>query len=99
MHRSYDRSNTPVRIHWFSDRVVIQSPGGLHGSVTPENIDSGATSYRNPLIAEIMYRLGFAQRFGLGLQIAREAMQLNGNPPIEFGFASTHVTVTLRSAR
>ena len=99
MHRSYDWSNTPVRIHWFSDRVAIQSPGCLYGSVTPENISLGVTSYRNPLIAEIMYRLGFAQRFGLGLQIAREAMQLNGNPPIEFDFASTHVTVTLRSAR
>lgn len=99
MHRSYDRSNTPVRIYWFSDRVVIQSPGGLYGSVTPENIDLGVTSYRNPLIAEILYHLGFAQRFGLGLRIAKEAMQLNGNPRIEFGFASTHVTVTLRIAR
>lgn len=99
MHRSYDRSNTPVRIHWFSDRVIIQSPGGLYGSVTPANIDMGVTAYRNPLIAEIMFHLGFAQRFGVGLRIARDAMEANGNPPMEFNFAPTFVNVTLRSAR
>lgn len=99
MHRSYDRSNTPVRIHWFSDRVVIQSPGGLYGAVTPANIDTGVTSYRNPLIAEIMFYLGFAQRFGLGLQVARDAMEANGNPSMEFNFAPMFVSVTLRSAR
>ena len=99
MHRSYDRSHTPVRIHWFSDRVVIQSPGGLYGDVTPANINTGVTSYRNPLIAEIMFHLGFAQRFGLGLQVARDAMEANGNPSMEFNFAPTFVNVTLRSAR
>lgn len=99
MHRSYDRSNTPVRIHWFSDRVVIQSPGGLYGDVAPANIDTGVTSFRNPLIAEIMFHLGFAQRFGLGLRIARDAMEANGNPSMEFNFAPTFVSVTLRSTR
>lgn len=99
MHRSYERSHTPVRIHWFSDRVVIQSPGGLYGDVTPANINTGVTSYRNPLIAEIMFHLGFAQRFGLGLQVARDAMEANGNPSMEFNFAPTFVNVTLRSAQ
>lgn len=99
IHRSYDRSHTPVRIHWFSDRVAIQSPGGLYGSVTPANIDMGVTAYRNPLIAEIMSHLGFVQQFGLGLQIARESMEANGNPSMEFTFAPTFVGVTLRSAR
>lgn len=99
MHRSYDRSNTPVRIHWFSDRVTIQSPGGLYGRVTPANIDTGVTSYRNPLIAEMMFHLGFAQRFGLGLRIARDAMEANGNPAMDFDFAPTFVNATLRSAR
>ena len=99
MHRSYDRSNTPVRFHWFSDRVVIQSPGEFYGSVSPANIDMGVTAYRNPLIAEIMFHFGFAQRFGVGLRIARDAMEANGNPPMGFNFAPTFVNVTLRSAR
>lgn len=99
MHRSYDRLYTPVRIRWFSDRVVIQSPGGLYDSVTPADIDMGVTSYRNPLIAEIMSRLGYAQQFGLGLQFARDAMEANGNPLMEFNFEPAFVKVTLRSAK
>lgn len=99
MHRSYDRLYTPVRIRWFSDRVVIQSPGGLYGSVTPANIDMGVTSYRNPLIAEIMSHLGYAQQFGLGLHFAKDAMEANGNPSMEFKFAPAFVKVTLRSAK
>lgn len=98
MHRSYEATNAPVRIHWFSNRIEIRSPGGLYGSVTSANIGTGETDYRNPLIAEIMHRLGFAQRFGLGLPLAREAMETNGNPPLEFDFSPTHVSVTLRPA-
>lgn len=98
MHRSYEATNAPVRIHWFSNRLEIRSPGGLYGSVTSANIGTGETDYRNPLIAEIMHRLGFAQRFGVGLPLAREAMEANGNPPLEFDFSPTHVSVTLRPA-
>ena len=64
MHRSYEGTNTPVRIHWFSDRVEIASPGGLYGRITCDNFGTGDTDYRNPLLAEVMANLGFAQRFG-----------------------------------
>ena len=67
------RTTAPVRVHWFADRVEITSPGGLYGRITSENFGSGDTDYRNPLLAEIMHHLGFAQRFGLGVPIAREA--------------------------
>ena len=98
MHRSYESTNAPIRFHWFSDRIEIRSPGGLDGSVTPANIGTGETDYRNPLIAEVMHRLGFAQKFGMGLPLAREAMEANGNPPLEFDFSPTRVSVTLRPA-
>ncbi len=97
MHRAYEGTNAPVRIHWFADRVEIQNPGGLYGKVNPDNFGAGATDYRNPLIAEIMANLGFAQRFGLGIPLAREALQKNGNPPPEFDFQPTHVAVTVRA--
>ena len=96
MHRSYENSNAPVRVHWFEDRIEIQSPGGLYGNVTPENIHEGVTDYRNPLIAESMHHLGFAQRFGLGIELAKRELKSNGNPPPEFAFHTTHVSVTLR---
>lgn len=98
MHRTYEGTNAPVRVYWYSDRVEIQNPGGLYGQVTQENIGTGVTDYRNPLIAEMMHHLGFAQRFGMGLPIAQKALKDNGNPPPEFHFSSTHVAVTVRSA-
>lgn len=96
MHRDYENTNSPVRVYWYEDRVEIQSPGGLYGRVTPENIHEGTTDYRNPLIAEIMYHLGFAQRFGLGIQLAKNSLKENGNPPPEFSFSSTQVNVSVR---
>lgn len=98
MHRSYEGTNTPIRVHWFSDRVEIASPGGLYGRMTPQNFGTGDTDYRNPLLAEIMANLGLAQRFGLGLPLARQALLANGNPPPEFRFEQSLVVATLRSA-
>ena len=99
MHRSYEGTNTPVRIHWFADRVEIISPGGLYGRITRHNFGTGDTDYRNPLLAEIMHNLGFAQHFGLGVPLARKALAANGNPPAEFRFEPTLVAATLQAAR
>ena len=96
MHRSYENTHSPSRVYWYNDRIEFQSPGGLYGNVTPTNIHEGVTDYRNPLVAEIMHHLGFAQRFGLGIQLAKTSLKDNGNPPPEFLFSSTHVSVVVR---
>ncbi len=98
MHRSYDGTNAPVRIYWFSDRIEISNPGGLYGQVNKENFGTGVTDYRNPLIAEFMGTLGYVQKFGWGIRLARDELAKNGNPPPEFGFESSNVLVTVRSA-
>jgi len=99
MHRTYEGTSAPVRLHWYPDRIEIISPGGLYGQVTPENFGQGATDYRNPLVAEIMHHLGFAQRFGVGIPLARRALAENGNPEPEFVFQPTYVIAILRPAR
>jgi ATP-dependent DNA helicase RecG len=96
MHRTYEGTNAPVRVYWYTDRVEIQSPGGLYGQVNPENFGKGPTDYRNPLVAEIMHHLGFAQRFGVGVPIALRVLDQNGNPPPEFEFQPTYVNVTVK---
>ena len=93
MHRSYEGTNTPVRVYWYADRVEIASPGGLYGRMTPKNFGTGDTDYRNPLLAEIMHHLGFAQRFGLGVPLARRLLAENGNPEPEFHFEPARVVV------
>ncbi|MYA21564.1 MAG: transcriptional regulator, partial [Gemmatimonadetes bacterium] len=55
----------------------------------------GATAYRNPTLAEAMKTLGFMQRFGIGIQTARNALAANGNPPPEFDIQDTFFCVTI----
>ena len=98
MHRSYEETNAPSRLYWFSDRVEIESPGGLFGAMTLESLRSGATDYRNPLVAEIMRNLGYAQRFGDGIALARQALAANGNPEPTFDANHAWVRVTARVA-
>jgi len=74
MHR-YEATNAPVRVYWFDDRIEIHNPGGPFGSVTQENFGRpGVTDYRNPNLAEALRALGFVQRFGAGIAIARRAL-------------------------
>lgn len=99
MHRTYEGTNAPVRVTWFSDRIEILSPGGPFGQVTIENFGSpGVTDYRNRHLAEVLHGLGYVQRFGVGIALTRQAMERNGNPPPEFDRTPTHVQVTLRRA-
>jgi len=98
MHRGYEGTNAPVQIYWYSDRVEIRSPGGLYGRMNPQNFGKGETDYRNPLVAELMHHLGFAQRFGLGVPLARKELAKNGNPEPEFRFEPTLVEVVVRPA-
>ena len=96
--RGFLRSHYLPGAIWFSDRVEIANPGGLYGRITRDNFGAGDTDYRNPLLAEIMANLGFAQRFGLGVPLARKALEANGNPAPEFEFQQTLVVATVRIA-
>lgn len=75
MHRSYEATNTPIRVYWFDNRIEIHNPGGPFGSVSQENFGQpGITDYRNPNLAEALRALGYVQRFGAGIAIARKAL-------------------------
>lgn len=96
IHREYESTNAPVRLYWFSDRVEISNPGGLYGQVTRANFGQGVTDYRNPLIAEAMHVLGYVQRFGYGVPLAKRHLRDNGNPEPTFQFEATYTAVTVR---
>lgn len=97
MHRVYEGTNAPIRITWFRDRIEISSPGGPYGAVTTANFGQpGITDYRNRHIAEVMSNLGYVQRFGVGIAVARREMEKNGNPPIEFEVNTSYVLAILR---
>ncbi|MCB9543691.1 MAG: hypothetical protein H6703_14755 [Myxococcales bacterium] len=68
------------------------------GRVTPDTFGRpGGNDYRNPTVANALKTLGFVQRFGLGVPLARKACAENGNPPPEFLFEQNTFGVVVRA--
>lgn len=95
IHRNYDESTTPVSINHFSDRIEIQNPGSLYGDLTKEQFPDG-TSYRNPVLAEAAKTLGFANRFGRGIALARSNLRKNGSPELDYIVGDNHLAMIVR---
>ncbi|MEM8962793.1 MAG: ATP-binding protein [Acidobacteriota bacterium] len=97
LHRAYESTHAPARVYWFDDRIEIINPGGPYGAVTHESFgEPGVVDYRNPNLAEALRVLGFVQRYGAGLMIARRELAENGNPALEFNVQQTIVAATIR---
>ena len=97
MHRTYETTNAPVHVYWFNDRIEVMSPGGAFGAVTIESFGKpGLVDYRNPNLAESMKTLGYVQRFGVGIPIAKRQLAAAGHPEPEFDISDHFVSVTVR---
>ena len=97
LHRTYESTNAPTRVYWFSDRIEISNPGGPYGRVTKENFGkAGVTDYRNPLLAEALKATGYVQKFGFGIVSARRQLAKNGNPAVEFEIDDYGVNAIVR---
>jgi len=93
LHRDY-QSTTPVKYYQFSDRIEIHNPGGLYGEASRENFPR-VTSYRNPIIAEVMYTLGYVNRFGRGIARAGKELEQNGSPEPRFDLQQNYFLATI----
>lgn len=78
IHRDYFIS-APVRVFMFADRIEIVSPGHLPNNLTIENIKSGNSNIRNPILASFATRLLPYRGLGNGIRRALKAY-----PNIEF---------------
>jgi len=78
IHRDYFIS-APIRIFLFRNRVEIISPGYLPNNLTIENIKSGISNIRNPILAS--YATKILPYRGLGTGIRRA---LQKYPEIDF---------------
>lgn len=95
MHRDY-ASTSPIRFYWFSDRIEIQNPGGLYGTVTRDTL-TRRNAYRNPVLAEALKAMDYVNKFGYGLQRAEQLMQDGGHPPLEFEIDDRVFAVTVKA--
>jgi ATP-dependent DNA helicase RecG len=79
-HRDYTISSaTEIRI--FRDSLRVWSPGGLAPGITlPELFSSHASVLRNKGIAQVLYDIGWIERWGSGIQKMRSASADAGLP-------------------
>ena len=94
VHRAWDvRGNTKVSM--FADRIEVTSPGGLPDGVTEEEYRAGGPSVaRNPIVANVFFRLGYIERFGTGIPRIIEAYSAADVSP-RFEVRPASVTVIL----
>jgi len=72
IHRDYFVS-APIRIFVFTDRIEIISPGHLPNNLTIENIKSGNSNIRNPILASFATKLLPYRGLGSGILRAVKA--------------------------
>ncbi|MEW6421483.1 MAG: ATP-binding protein [Deinococcota bacterium] len=95
-HRDYTLHDA-VHVHHYPDRLEIMNPGGLPGGITPGNILRHQPKRRNPLLAEVLARLGLVERAGVGVDKMYQLMLRHGKEPPEYTTYPDAVTLTLHS--
>lgn len=96
VHRDYE-SDQPVRVTVFSDRIEINSPGGLPRPVDVEKFRLGkaAPYWRNQTLAYFFNKLQLAQAEGQGIPTIIRTMSEEGCPPPIFELGEENVTCIL----
>lgn len=96
-HRDYSITGTSIQVRIFDDRLEVESPGGLPGIVTVENIRQRHFS-RNPVLVGVLRTWHYIEELGFGIDRVFRAMEDIGAPPPKIADDHGVVTVTLFSA-
>ena len=73
IHRTWD-VNSNIRISMYKDKIEISSPGGLPSGISEKEYLNGQISQlRNPILANIFFRLKYIEMFGTGIRRINES--------------------------
>ncbi len=94
-HRNY-RHNGFVQVIVFADRIEIWNPGELPPGLTPDMLrQPHGPIPRNPLIAEPLFRIKYAEKVGTGTTDMIADCRAAGLPEPDFAQRGPHFVVTL----
>lgn len=95
-HRNY-LLNDVVHVHLYPSRLDIMNPGSFAGGITPSNILRHQPKRRNPLLAQVLAKLGLIEQAGVGVDKMFSLMLRHGKEPPEYTTYSDAVQITLHS--
>ena len=94
VHRVWDIP-AHIRIAMYPDRIEIYSPGGLPSGISKEEYLKGYISrLRNPIIANVFFRLQLIEMFGTGIKRIMDCYEEYEVKPI-FDISENNIGVTL----
>lgn len=95
VHRDYSRLGA-VHVRIDDDGLTVSSPGAFVEGITLQNLLVAPPRSRNPLLADIVKRIGLAERTGRGIDRIYEGMLRYGRPAPDYGMSdSTSVVLML----
>ena len=98
-HRDYTVPGGAVAIAMYDDHLEITNPGDLHFGITPEMLARPHESRPwNPIIANVFYRAGIIERWGMGTLNIIDWCTENDNPPPAWSEQAGSVYVTFLPA-
>lgn len=93
-HRDYFLRQS-IQIEVRADSIVVTSPGGFLGGITPENVLRHQPVRRNPLLAQALQMLGLVNRLGLGVDRIHQDLLTLGKGMPRFESTESEVRLTL----
>ena len=94
IHRCWD-INPNIRLMFYADHISLTSPGALPKGISPDEYINGRISnLRNPILANIFYRLGIVEIFGTGIRRIKECYFNNLEKP-QFNISDNLIEVIL----
>lgn len=93
IHRNYyEPADTRVMI--FDDRIEIVNPGSFPEGVTPEKPRHIPV---NPALCQLMYDVGFIEKYGTGIYMIKELCEEYGIPGPEYEISDVETKLVFRS--
>jgi len=94
VHRDFSRLGA-VHVKISDDGLSISNPGGFVEGVTLDNLLVADPRSRNPLLADVIKRIGLAERTGRGIDRIFEGMLRYGRPAPDYSL-SNEFTVSVQ---
>lgn len=94
VHRSWDISNN-IKVAFYDDKIEVISPGTLPSDLSEkEYLNNTISSLKNPIIANVFFRLKYIEKFGTGIKRIIESYRDATLKPI-FQILDNYISVTL----